>query len=207
VTGNMRSSSPGDPPYPAFYAPIAQHGGRAPDMQLVVRTHGDPAAMAETMRRHLLATHPDIAVKATTMRENIGVTERPEQFRTILFVSFAGVSILLAAIGMYGVTSYTVSQRGFEFGLRIAVGATQGQVLGLVMRNALATGFLGVGLGLALSAALVRVLGSIAGPLPDFDILPYATSAAGVLLITLVAALVPARRASQVNPMEALRTE
>jgi putative ABC transport system permease protein len=207
ITGNIRASSPGRPPYPAFYAPVAQHPRVAPDMQLVVRVHGDPAVMAESLRRRLLVTHPDIAVKATTMQENIGQTERPEEFRTVLFASFAGVSILLAAIGMYGVTSYTVSQRSFEFGLRIAVGATQGQVFGQVLRNALGSGLAGVGTGIVLSTALVRLLAGVAGTLPMPGIAPYAISGCAVLMITLLASLLPARRAAQVNPIEALRME
>jgi putative ABC transport system permease protein len=207
ITGNIRGSSPGTPPYPAFYAPVAQHPRVAPDMQLVVRVHGDPTVMAESLRRRLLVTHPDIAVKATTMQENIGQTERPEEFRTVLFASFAGVSILLAAIGMYGVTSYTVSQRSFEFGLRIAVGATQGQVFGQVLRNALGSGLAGVGTGILLSTALVPLVASVAGTLPIPGFVPYAISGCTVLVITLLASLVPARRAAQVNPIEALRTE
>ncbi len=130
VVGDIRDDSPASAPYPTLYAPVAQVPRAAADMQLLVRTRVDPALMLNTLRASLLSAHPEIAVKATTMRENIGETQRGEDFRTILFASFAGVSILLAAIGMYGVTSYTVSQRSFEFGLRIAVGATKAQVLG-----------------------------------------------------------------------------
>ena len=207
VVGDIRSDSPAIAPRPSFYVPVAQHRDRAPDMQLVVRTRVDPALMVETLRRHLLATHPEIAVQASTMRQNIGQTERAADFRTILFASFAGVSLLLAAIGIYGVTAYTVSQRRFEFGLRIAVGATRAQVLGLVLGNAVAVAVFGIAIGTALSFALVRVLASAVGKLPPFDVAAYALAAAAMLVMALFATLLPARTAASIDPVQALRSE
>jgi putative ABC transport system permease protein len=163
--------------------------------------------MAETLRKRLLAEHPDIAVKATTMRENIGETQRGQDFRTVLFASFAGVSILLAAVGMYGVTSYTVSQRRFEFGLRIAVGATRTQLLALVLRNALAVVSCGIALGIALSFAAVRAMSSAVGKLPAFDATACLLASSAILLIALLATLLPARAAANTDPMQALRSE
>jgi putative ABC transport system permease protein len=98
VVGDMRSDAPGTLPTPTFYIPVAQHAGTAPDVQILVRTRGDAAAMSETLRAALLRTHPEIAVKATTMRENIGETERSERFRSTLIAGFAAVGILLAAL-------------------------------------------------------------------------------------------------------------
>ena len=207
VVGDIRDDSPASAPYPTLYAPVAQVPRAAPDMQLLVRTRMDPALMLNTLRASLLSAHPEIAVKATTMRENIGETQRGEDFRTILFASFAGVSILLAAIGMYGVTSYTVSQRSFEFGLRIAVGATKAQVLGLVLRKALAVATTGIAMGIVLSLALVRLMSSAVGKLPAFDAVAYALAASVVLLIALLATLLPARAAANTDPMQALRSE
>ena len=207
VVGDVRENSPADVPYPTLYAPVAQLPRAVPDMQLLVRTRIDPAVMVNTLRARLLAAHPEIAVKATTMRENIGESQRGDDFRTILFASFAGVSILLAAIGMYGVTSYTVSERRFEFGLRMAVGATRAQVLGLVLRKALAVASVGIALGVALSLALVRVLTSAVGKLPAFDFLSYALAASAVLAIAALATLLPARAAATTDPMQVLRSE
>jgi putative ABC transport system permease protein len=176
-------------------------------MQLVVRTRTDPSAMIDTLRRRLAQTHPEVAVKATTMQENIRQTERADTFRTLLFGSFAGVSILLAALGMYGVTAYTVSQRRFEFGLRMAVGATRGQVLSLVLRSSVAVAMLGIAAGVGLSVALTRLLGSVAGKLTGFDAPAYIIAAIAVLLIAMLATLIPARRAASIDPVNALRTE
>ena len=207
VVGDIRDDSPASAPYPTLYAPVAQVPRAAPDMQLLVQTRMDPALMLNTLRASLLAAHPEIAVKATTMRENIVETQRGEDFRSVLFASFAGASILLAAIGMYGVTSYTVSQRSFEFGLRIAVGATKAQVLGLVLRKALAVAATGIAMGILLSLALVRLMSSAVGKLPAFDAVAYALAASVVLLIAVLATLLPARAAANIDPMQALRSE
>ncbi|HEY0786855.1 MAG TPA: ADOP family duplicated permease, partial [Acidobacteriaceae bacterium] len=191
VVGDIRSDSPATAPKPTLYVPVNQHPGASPDMQFVVRTRGNPAAMAETLRRALGRTHPEIAVKATTMRENIGETERGDAFRTLLLSGFAGVSVVLAALGTYGVTSYTVSQRSFEFALRMAVGATRAQVLGLVLGNTLRVVLAGIGLGLALSVALSRVFSRLLGELPAFDPAAYAGAAVSVVALGLFAAWLP----------------
>jgi putative ABC transport system permease protein len=207
VVGDMRSDSPASAPTPTLYLPVAQHPREAADMQLIVRTRIAPATMVDLLRTRLEHAHPDIAVQATTMRENIGNTERPERFRTSLLASFAGVSILLAAVGMYGVTSYTVAQRTFEFGLRVALGATRGDVLRLVFRHALTTAVLGMALGTGLSLGLSRVFASAVGTLPALDAVAYLLAALAVLSLSLAAALVSARAAARIDPLHALRTE
>ena len=207
VVGDIRSDSPAQPPSPTIYMPNAQHPFWADDMQLIVRTPLPASAMTETLRKSLLRSHPEIAVKISSMRENLGEVQRPERFRTLLFTLFAGVSILLAAVGMYGVTAYTVSQRRFEFGLRMALGANRSSVLGLVLRKALAISLVGIGIGAALSLSLTRVLGSVVGPLPTFDAVAYSLAALLILLLAVMATLVPARAAASVDPMNVLRSE
>jgi putative ABC transport system permease protein len=207
VVGDIRDDSPSAAPTPTFYVPIAQHPGGAGDMQLVVRTHFAPAAMLDTLTNRLKQTHPEIAVKATTMRENIGETQRSDDFRTTLFGSFAFISILLAAVGMYGVTAYSVTQRRFEFGLRIALGANRAQVLGMVLGKSTTYASIGIGVGIALSLGLVRVLASVVGKLPAFDLAAYAIASFAVLTIATLATLLPARSAANVDPMTVLRNE
>jgi putative ABC transport system permease protein len=176
-------------------------------MQLIVRTRVAPATIVDLLRTRLQQTHPDLAVAASTMRENIGETERPERFRTSLLASFAVISLLLAAVGMYGVTSYTVAQRRFDFGLRIALGATRMEVLEMVLLNAMVTAALGIALGGALSLGLAPVLASLAGTLNGFDAWAYGLAAMAVLLLTSLAALLPARAAASTDPTQALRSE
>lgn len=207
VVGDIRGETPGKPAAPTIYMPAAQHPDWANDMQLIVRTSLPPSAMAETLRKSLLRSHPEIAVKITTMRENLGEVERPERFRTALLSGFAAVSILLAAVGMYGVTAYTVAQRRFEFGLRVALGAGRAQVLALVLRNALLTAATGIAAGVLLSLGLTRVVAGVVGKLPAFDPVSYALAAALVLLLALVATLIPAAAAAATDPAHVLRNE
>lgn len=207
VVGDIRSSSPGAAPDPTFYVPVAQHPGGAGDMQLIVRTKGDASAMAAMLRKRLVDQHPDIAIRATTMRENIGNTQRAENFRTMLFGSFAGVSLLLAAVGIFGVTSYSVSQRSFEFGLRIALGADRSQLLAMVLSKALLSTVYGIVAGAILSFALTRILSATLGTLPKADAPSYALASLAVLAIALLATALPARAAANANPMTILRSE
>lgn len=207
VVGAVHSESPGVAPQATFYVPLAQHPAPAANLQFVVRVSGSPAAMAESLRKSLARSHPEIAVKATTMRDNIGETQHQDRFRDLLFGSFAGVSVLLAAVGMYGVTAYSVAQRRFEFGLRVALGADRPQLFGMVLRKALMFAVAGVVLGMGLSLGLMRVLASVIGRLPKFDPVAYALASVVVLGIAVLAMFVPARAAANVDPMTVLRSE
>lgn len=207
VTGDVRQDSPGSAPTPTIYAPVAQHAYTASDMQVVVRTHTDDQAMAVTLARVMKQKYPVVAVRESTMRADVGESERAQHFRTLLFGSFAGVSILLAITGMYGVTAYTVAQRRFEFALRFALGAQRGNVLGGVLRRALTVAAIGVVGGVALSLALVRVIGTLLGQVAAFDAMSFGIAAASVLLVALAATLQPAYRAAMVEPMQVLRDE
>ncbi len=207
VVGDVRGQSPSDPPGSTVYLAFAQHPREADNMQLVVRTTLSPAAMIQTLEKALPQSHPEFAIASTTMTQNIKDVQQSDTFRTTLFTLFAAVSIFLAAIGMYGVTSYTVAQRRFEFGLRAALGASRSQLLTMVLGSAVATAGLGIVLGMALSLGLQRVLASVIGKLPAFDAVAYALASAGVLVLALVATLLPARRAANVDPMQVLRSE
>ena len=167
VVGDVRQDSPASKPAPTFYLPIAQHPRRATHVQLMVRTHADAAAMTVAMTRFMMRQFPQVAVQSATMQENIGESERAQHFRTLLFGSFAGVSILLAMTGMFGVTAYTVAQKQFEFALRLALGAQRPQVLGMVIGRALAVAAIGVVGGVALSFAATRMAGALLGEMPS----------------------------------------
>jgi len=186
---------------------LSQHAHAATDMQLVARTRTDARAMTTTLAKFMKANFPAVALVATTMRESVGESERDQRFRTLLFGSFAGVSILLAMTGMFGVTAYTVAERRFEFALRFALGAQRGQVLGMVMGRALAVAAIGVIGGVALSFAAMRGVSALLGAMPAFDAVSYGIAAAGVLLIALAATVQPAWRAATVEPMRVLRDE
>ena len=207
VVGDIRSDSPATPARPTLYLPSAQHADWADDMQIVVRTPLDPTTMSETLRRALHRSHPEIAVKITTMREQLGVVQQPEHFRTTLFILFAAASLLLAALGVYGVTAYTVAQRRFEFGLRVALGASRGQVLSVVLGKALYAAGIGIAIGLVLSILLMRVVAGVVGQLPAFDPVAYALAALAVLTLAFAASVSPAHHAASVEPMTVLHNE
>jgi putative ABC transport system permease protein len=207
VVGDVRQDSPAASPAPTIYAPVAQHPQTATQMQVVVRTRTNAGAMAAALTQMLKQRFPQVAVKASTMRENVGESERAQHFRTLLFGSFAGVSILLAMTGMFGVTAYTVAQKRFEFALRFALGARRGQVLASVLRSALSVAMVGVVGGFVLSLASMRVIRTLLGQLPSFDPVSYGVATAGVLLIAVAATLQPAYRAATVEPMQVLRDE
>jgi putative ABC transport system permease protein len=207
VVGDVRQDSPGSAPAPTIYTPVAQHPYTATQMQVVVRTRSDAEPMAATLTQMMKRQYPQVAVQTSTMREDEGESERGQHFRTLLFGSFAGVSILLAVIGMFGVTAYTVAQKRFEFALRFALGAQRGQVLGLVLRDALTVAGIGVVGGVALTLALMRVLGTLLGETQGFDAFSFGVATAGVLLVAVAATLQPAYRAATVEPMQVLRDE
>lgn len=207
VVGDIRNDSPAKPPSPTLYMPNAQRPYWADDMQIVVRTPLAPEGMTEILRSSLHRSHPEVAVKITTMREDVNEVQRPEHFRTTLFSLFAAVSLLLAAIGVYGVMAYTVAQRRFEFGLRVALGATRHQVLSLVLGKALSVAGIGVAVGIVLSLGLARFVSSVVGELPEFDLVAYTLATLAVFAIAFLASVFPARRAASVEPMTVLRTE
>jgi putative ABC transport system permease protein len=207
VVGDIRENSPASPFAQTIYVPVAQHSYRASDMQIVVRTGIDPSTMAATLEQLLKRGYPQIAVSSTTMREAIGESSRAQRFRTLLFGAFAAVAILLAAVGMYGVTAYTVAQRRFEFALRFALGANRAQVATMTLSHGIAVASMGIGAGIVLSFALLRVVGNVLGKLPAFDPVSYSIAIVGVLAIAIAAAIIPCRRASQVEPMRVLRGE
>jgi putative ABC transport system permease protein len=205
VVGDIREDSPASPFAQTIYVPVAQYSFRAADMQVVVRTGLDPATMATTLEPMLKRGYPQVAVSSTTMREAVGESSRAQRFRTLLFGGFAAVAILLAAVGMYGVTAYTVAQRRFEFALRLALGAQRSQIVTMTLAHGIAVASFGIGIGVALSLGLLRVVGTLLGKLPAFDPASYAIAILGVLAIAITAAVIPSRRASKVEPMRVLR--
>jgi len=163
--------------------------------------------MAATLSEMLKRRYPHLAAKAITMQDAVGETERSENFRTLLFSCFAGVSILLAATGMFGVTAYTVAQKRFEFALLLALGAQRRNVLQKVLGRAFTVSVIGIVAGVALSFAAMRGVSSLLGQMPAFDLASYAAAILGVLAISVAASLQPAWRASTVEPMKVLRDE
>jgi ABC-type antimicrobial peptide transport system permease subunit len=208
VVGDVRQDSPADDPTPAIYFPLAQHPQRLIDgAQIVLHTATAPAALIPAVRQRVLATDASIATKFTTMDDAIAAATEPQQLRGELLTAFAALALLLAAVGMYSVTSYTVAQQVREIGIRMALGADRTVVAREVMMTAGKSGLLGIGLGVLVSLEASRVLSRFLVGVTALDPVSYSIAACVLVAAAMLAALVPARRAASTEPMVALRTE
>ena len=208
VVGDVRQDSPADDPTPALYFPLAQHPQRtAGSAQIVLHTTVAPAALIPAVRQRVLASDAAIATKFTTMDDALAAAIQPQQLRGELLTAFAALALLLAAVGMYSVTSYTVAQQVREIGIRMALGADRTAVAREVMASAAKSGLLGIALGVLVSLEASRVLSRFLVGVPALDSVSYGIAACVLVTAAALAALVPARRAASVEPMVALRTE
>jgi putative ABC transport system permease protein len=177
-------------------------------MTVLLRTAGDPSRAAPELRRIVAAIDRDQPVgHLAPMTQLIGESLQVPRFNTILLALFAGIALALAVIGIYGVVAWNVTQRTREFGIRQALGANSDDVLRLVVSQGMRVVLLGLGLGLAGSLAVSRTLRNMLYDVSTFDPWTFGLVSALLALTALVACLLPARRATRVNPMVALRAE
>jgi predicted lysophospholipase L1 biosynthesis ABC-type transport system permease subunit len=205
VVGDVRQFGPATPPWPEIFMPYEQHPRSA--FHLLARTAGDPLSLSETLRRMVHDRNPNVPVKFSTLEENLAANVAAPRFRTLLLGIFASLAVLLAMAGVYGVMAYVVGQRSSEIGLRMALGASQGNVLRLVLRQGLIYVGLGLVLGLAGALAATRLLTSMLFAVKPTDPGTYAVVAVLLLIVALAASYAPARRATKVDPLSALRQE
>jgi predicted permease len=197
----------GQPIRSTMYAPILQ--GRSDDsLALAVRTAADPLAIAIPVQKQFAAIDPEQPVSDVySMQQIVERSVGGASFSAMLVLAFAVLSLLLASVGLYGVLSYLTTQRRSEIGVRIALGAQREQVLRLMLTDGLRPALVGLVLGLAASAATVRLIRSMLYETQPLDPAVFASVAAALLLVAVLACLVPAWRASRLDPMQALRTE
>ena len=208
VVGDVRTRGPQSPAQPEIFMPYEQHPRPATALNLVARTHpSDPLALAETMRRKITTLNPDVPVKVTTMEGTLEAASATARFRTFLIVVFASVALLLALAGVYGVMAYSVSQRVPELGVRIALGATPGNIMTLVLSQGAKLALAGLATGLGLALLSGRILEGLLFGVTARDPLILTAMTAGVAAATLVACYLPGRRAVKVDPMIALRAQ
>ena len=183
-------------------------GGTSSAMTLVVRTRGDPHSALDPVQRLIHQRDPDLPITAiATMDEVLAGALQERRFTMTLMAGFAVLALILAAVGIYGVMSYQVSQRTQEIGIRLAMGA-EGRAVGrMVVRQGMTPAIIGVLAGLVAAAGLTRFLGSLLYGVTAHDPLTYATIPLALIAIALVSTIVPAWRATRVNPVEALRYE
>ena len=177
-------------------------------MTVVIRTVGDPAEMAPVVRREIAAIDPDQPVSdMRTMTQVMADTVARARFNTLLLGIFAGLATLLAAVGIFGVMSYSVQLRTREIGLRMALGAQPGRVLMLVLRQGLVLTLVGIGVGLAGALALSRVMSGLLYGVGTNDPTTFAAIVVVLAVVSLVACYIPARLATRVDPLIALKYE
>jgi ABC-type antimicrobial peptide transport system permease subunit len=174
--------------------------------QLSLRTTVRPEAVAGDVRRAVREVVPTVTIaRVTTMTDQVDASMIPERLIAMLSGFFGALGALLAAIGLYGLLAYTVERRTSEIGIRMAVGATPRDVLAMVHKSALALAGAGVALGVPLAFAAQRVAVTFVDNLTAGSAMPIALAAAAAIAVALLAASVPARKASRVSPLEALR--
>jgi putative ABC transport system permease protein len=189
----------------AYYMPYGQNFGRR--MYVVVRTSLG-AALAPALRRAVQAADPGVTLnQVETMQETLSRAVALPLFDTVLLAAFALVALLLAAVGIYGIIAYSVAQRTHEIGVRMALGAGQGSVLGMVIRQGASLALIGILLGLSGAFALTRLLSNLLFGVSSTDPLTFAAVALGLLAVALLASFIPARRATRISPVTALRYE
>jgi predicted permease len=199
-----------DTPEPTMFIPYPQTRESAyvmpRSMSLIVRTNGDPMLLAGRVReivRELDSRAPVSRVSTLSSLVDSSISNR--QFSTSLLAGFAALALLLAAIGIYGVVSHGVSERTFEIGVRMALGARRSSVLSLVLSEGIRMAAVGILIGLAGAAAIGRLIKSMLVDVSSFDLPVIIAVSAALLFIALIASLVPAQRAVLVNPLKALR--
>jgi predicted permease len=191
---------------PALYLPYTQHDESS--SLLVVRASGDQGALVRAVRREVYALDRNTPVYSVkSMTERAAEATSRVRFIALLLAVFAGVAMMLSAVGIYGVMSYTVAQRTREIGVRMALGARGRDVLRLVVGQGMLLALVGVGLGLAAAFALTRVIRGMLFEVSATDPATFIAVSALLLIVSLVSCLIPARRATKVDPLIALRSE
>jgi putative ABC transport system permease protein len=200
---------------PVMYVPqsqitdgLSRLGASLLPLSWVIRTNGNPLSMASAVRHEFESLDAQLAPShVVTMDQVIAESNARQNFNTLLLTVFASIALLLAAVGIYGLMSYAVEQRTQEIGIRMALGANQGKIMRLVLGQAVRLAMIGTALGLAAAYSLTRLLAKFLFGVKPSDPMAFSIVAAILIMVTLLAAFVPTRRAMRVDPVVALRQE
>jgi putative ABC transport system permease protein len=204
VVGGVKQYGPDKPTASSFYVPYAQYP--VTFVSLVARTTGDPAEMIGPVRQTVHSLDPEqVPTDAATMQQVMADSIQTRRFSMTLLGAFAALALILAAIGIYGVMSYAVAQRTHELGIRMALGARAADVRRLVLRSALGLTLTGVAIGAVGAFGLTRLLKSLLFGVEPTDVTTFVTVCSGLIAVALLACYLPARRATKVDPLVALR--
>lgn len=205
IVGDIRKNLD-ELPEPTIYIPISS--GELNFAALTIRTAGDPLNLAISVEREIARLDPNLAVSdVLTMDQLISKRTANQHFSLLLLMSFAGIAALLAAVGLYGVISYSAAQRTSEFGVRLALGAQPKHLIRLVLRQGLTPTLIGMAVGLMTAIGSVRVMQSMLFEVRPLDATVFACVGCGLLLVSFAANLIPALRTTAIDPAQALRAE
>ena len=206
VVGSIRHSGLADQPYREMYVPMTQ----APPLgvNLVVRAAGDPVQLTAAIKQQVQTLDRDLPLyNVKSMAQRVTEAAAQPRFRTLLLGLFAALAVILAAVGIYGVMAYSVTQRTHEIGVRMALGAQTRDIVRLIVRQGMVLGLAGLVIGLVAAFALTRLLDKLLYGVTTHDLAVFVGTPLVLALVALLACYIPARRATKVDPMIALRYE
>jgi ABC-type antimicrobial peptide transport system permease subunit len=190
----------------AMYAPQTQYISRA--MNIVLRTNTDPAALASAVNHELHELDSDLPVyRVLSMQQRIAGSLARRRFATTLLGVFACLALALASIGIYSVLAYLVSQGTRELGIRMALGATQRNVVALIVTQGMKLAIVGVAVGIVVAFALGRLIGGFLFGVQSTDLVTFAATSILLAIVAALASYIPARRAARIDPMISLRSD
>jgi predicted permease len=206
VVGNVKRTGVTEPAMPEYYLPYEQVPVGMPSVAL--RVTGDPMSYANAIHSAVATLDSAVPIyRMSSYSDDLQRTSAQQRFQTMLLTGFAAIALLLAAIGLYGVLSYMVSQRTMELGLRIALGAQRSNVLQLILLRGLGLAVVGLCIGVVTAALLSHFISGVLYEVKPLDLLTFAGTSFMLLIVACVASLIPAYRASRLDPNEALRTQ
>jgi putative ABC transport system permease protein len=206
VVSDVRFLGPDREPEPAFYIPFSQFPSW--EMRLLVRTEGDPLALAAAVKEQVWAVDPNQPIwDITTLDQALSTSVADRRLNLLLMGVFGATALGLAAIGLYGLLAFSVAQRTHEIGIRIALGARRANVVNLVIGQGMALVAVGIVLGLLAATALTRLIASLLFEVSALDPVVFAAVVLSLASVALLACVIPARRATRVDPLVSLRSE
>jgi putative ABC transport system permease protein len=206
IVGNVRSAGLHTEPRPEMYLPYAQEAW--PQVALVLRTAGDADSVALAIRHQVASIHRSAAVTGVQRLDDlIGNSMAGRRFQTVLLACFAGAAVLLAALGIHATMAYAVARRTQEIGIRMALGAQRASVLGQLARESGALTAAGIAMGLAIALALQTLIGALLFGVAPTDPITLTVAAGLLAAVATLSSMVPAFRATQIDPLAALRSD